>query len=199
MPYEVNWNLDSIFLGGSKSDQFSNHLNEVEDYIHTIKESVASFSAVPSIDDGAPIAELMNKIGETRIHLSQANSFVTCLLAQHSKDPDAVTLRGKIVSFESDFKNVLSKLKVVLANIDQERWVNLIEAKELADYKFILTEWRENTNTALSDDGQSIIADLTVDGYHSWGHFYNALISSMKVHIEVDGNEKQLSMNQEFL
>ena len=196
MPYEVNWNLDSIFLGGSKSDQFINHLNELEDYIHNIKMSVASFSSLPSMSDTVNIAELMNKIGETRIHLSQANSFVTCLLSQDSIDQDAATLRGKIVRFESDFKNELSKVQAVIANIEQERWVNLIEAVELADYKFILTDWRENTITSLSDDGQSLIADLMVDGYHSWGHFYNTLISSMKVNVEVDGIEKQLSIGQ---
>ena len=196
MPYEMNWNLDSIFLGGSKSDQFINHLNKLEDYIHNIKMSVATFGTLPSMSDEANIAELMNKIGETRIHLSQANSFVTCLLSQDSRDQDAATLRGKIVRFESDFKNELSKVQAVIANIEQERWVNLIEAVELADYKFILTDWRENTITSLSDDGQSLIADLMVDGYHSWGHFYNTLISSMKVNVEVDGNEKQLSIGQ---
>lgn len=196
MPYEMNWNLDSIFLGGSKSDQFINHLNELEDYIHNMKMSVASFSALPSMSDAVNIAELMNKIGETRIHFSQANSFVTCLLSQDSRDQDAATLRGKIVRIESDFKNELSKVQAVIANIEQERWVNLIEAVELADYKFILTDWRENTITSLSDDGQSLIADLMVDGYHSWGHFYNTLISSMKVNVEVDGNEKQLSIGQ---
>lgn len=196
MPNEVNWNLDSIFQGGSKSEQFVNHLNELEEYIHNIKRLVASFSVLPTIGDGANIAELMIQIGETRIHLSQANSFITCLLSQNSKDQHAATLRGKIVSFESDFKNALSKVKAVIANIKQERWVNLIEAKELADYKFILTEWHEDTNTSFSDDEQSLIADLMVDGYHSWGHFYNALTSSMKVHIEVDGYEKQLSIGQ---
>lgn len=196
MPYEMNWNLDSIFLGGSKSDQFINHLNELEDYIHNIKISVASFSALPSMSDAVNIAELMNKIGETRIHLSQANSFVTCLLSQDSRDQDAATLRGKIVIFESDFKNELSKVQAVIANIKQEIWGRLIEAKELADYKFILTEWRENTSKHLLDDEQSLIADLMVDGYHSWGHFYNALVNSMKVNVEVDGNEKQLSIGQ---
>lgn len=196
MPYEMNWDLDSIFLGGSKSNQFINHLNELEEYIHTIKRSVASFIALPSIGDAANVAELMNKIGETRIHLSQANSFVTCLLSQDSKDQDAVILRGKIYKFESDFKNELSKVQVVLTNIKQEIWGRLIEAKELADYKFILTEWRENKNTPLSDDEQALIADLMVDGFHSWGHFYNALIGSMKVNIEIDGNKKQLSIGQ---
>lgn len=196
MPYEVNWNLDSIFLGGSKSDQFINHLNELEGHIHNIKRLVASFNALTTIGDGANIAELMTKIGETRIHLSQANSFVTCLLSQNPKNHDAVTLRGKIVKLESDFNNELSKVKVVLANTKQERWVSLIEAKEIADYKFILNEWRENTNSHLSDDEQSLIADLMVDGYHSWGHLYNALVSSLKVNIEVDGKEKQLSIGQ---
>ncbi|MBM7664086.1 pepF/M3 family oligoendopeptidase [Solibacillus kalamii] len=196
MPYEMNWNLDSIFLGGSKSNQFLNHLNELEVHIHNFKRSVASFNAPPATGEGANIAELVSKIGETRIHLSQANSFVTCLLSQNPKDQDAATLRGKILKLESDFKNELSKVKVVLANTKQEIWVSLIEAKELADYKFILNEWRENTHIHLSEDEQSIIADLMVDGYHSWGHFYNALVSSMTVNIEVDGNENQLSIGQ---
>ncbi len=34
------------------------------------------------------------------------------------------------------------------------------------------------------------------DGYHAWGHFYNALISSIKLNVQVDGKEKNLSVGQ---
>ena len=192
----MNWNLDEIFQGGSKSSQFLKHLKQLEVLIQNLKSSVTSFSAPVATDEGANLQNLLEKIGETRIHLSQANSFVTCLLSQNIKDSDAATLRGKIDKLESEFKNELSKVKVVLANIKQDIWKSLMESEELEDYRFILNEWRENTQTHLSDDEQSLIADLMVDGYHSWGHFYNALVSSMKVNVEVEGNEKQLSVGQ---
>ncbi|MFJ7973651.1 M3 family oligoendopeptidase [Psychrobacillus sp. NPDC096389] len=135
-------------------------------------------------------------IGEICVNLSQASSFITCLLAQNTRDQDATTLRGKIATIESDFEKELLKLRKIIANTKQDIWEGLMKAKELEDYKFILNEWRENTNKYLSDEEQNLITDLMADGYHAWGHFYSALVSSINVKVQVEGELKNLSVGQ---
>lgn len=196
MVYLKNWNLDKIFLGGSKSKQFLDYLNQLEVLVSDLERCVKFFNPPILRSEAAKLGNLVVHIGEVSINLSQANSFVTCLLSQNTKDQDAATLRGKVGEIESSFEKELSKVKIILANTEQDVWKFLIETKELEDYRFVLNEWRENRNTHLSDDEQILISDLMADGYHSWGHFYNALVSSINLNIQVDGKEKNLSVGQ---
>ncbi|MEK5147312.1 M3 family oligoendopeptidase [Psychrobacillus sp. FSL K6-4615] len=196
MSYIKNWNLDKIFLGGSNSNQFLDYVKQLEVLVCDLERCVKSFNPPISRNEVANLRNLVVYIGEICINLSQANSFITCLLSQNTKDQDAATLRGKVGQIESNFEKELSKVKIILANTEQDVWEFLIETKELEDYRVVLNEWRENTNTHLSDDEQNLISDLMADGYHSWGHFYNALVSSINLNIQVDGEEKNLSVGQ---
>ncbi len=140
--YKKNWNLDNVFLGGSKSNQFSNHIKLLEVLVCDLKRCVISFTTPISKNEAANLVKLMEYIGEIRNNLSQANSFITCLHSQNTKDQNAVTLRGKVAQIESHFDKELSKVKIMLVNTKQDIWESLIENKELESYKFILNEWR---------------------------------------------------------
>ncbi|MDI2588525.1 M3 family oligoendopeptidase [Psychrobacillus sp. NEAU-3TGS] len=196
MGYQKNWNLDEIFQGESKSDEFFIHLKRLEILLQDLQRCVNSFTTPLATNEVANLLKIVEDIGEVRIHLSQANSFITCLLAQNTKDQEAVSLRGKVAQLVSYFEKEVSKVKKVLANTKQDIWEVLIEARELEDYRFILNEWRENTDMHLSDEEQNLIADLMADGYHAWGHFYTALVGSINVKVQVEGEEKNLSVGQ---
>ena len=196
MGYKKIWNLDKIFIGGSKSNQFVGHIKRLEVLIRDLERNVKSFNTPLARNEAANLGNLIEYIGEVRINLSQAKSFITCLLAQNTKDQDAATLRGTLSQLESHFEKELAKVKIRLANTKQEIWESLIETKELEDYRLILNEWRESADNHLSNIEQNLISDLMADGYHAWGHFYNALVSSINVNVQVDGQEKNLSVGQ---
>lgn len=196
MGYQQIWNLDQIFMGGSKSNQFLDYLERLELLIRDLGKCVKSFNFLIARTDAANLVNLLGSIGVIRVNISHANSFITCLLAQNTKDQDAVTLRGKLARLESHFERELAKVKRGLANIESNIWEILIHTKELAEYKFILNEWREHTVNLLSAQEEDLIADLMADGYHAWGHFYSALVSSISVNVQVDGKEMDLSVGQ---
>lgn len=188
--YQKVWNLDKIFWDRSNSIQFLDYVKRLESLISDFERCDKSFNDPVKTNEVTNLGKLVEYIGEIRVNLSQANSFITCLLAQNTNDQEAATLRGKVAQLESHFEKELSKVKIGLANIKQDIWESLVETKELEDYRFILYEWRENTAKHLSDEEQNLISDLKADGYHAWGHFYNALISSINVNEQVDGEEK---------
>lgn len=193
---QMNWNLDRIFHGGSKSHQFLKHLTELEILIQNLEKSVASFRAPITTDEAANLNKLVEHIGEIRVNLTQANSFIICLISQNTNDQDAVVLRGKVAQLESNFEKELSNVKLILANTNQESWDRLIKTKEIETFRFVLNEWRDHTNKHASEEEQNLIADLMADGYHAWGHFYKALVGSIKLNVQVDGQVKNLSVGQ---
>ncbi|WP_179601513.1 M3 family oligoendopeptidase [Neobacillus driksii] len=194
--YQKVWNLDNIFQGGSKSSQFLDHIKRLEVLVYDLEKCVESFTTPIATNEVVNLVNIVEDIGNIRVNLSQANSFITCLLAQSPKDQDAAILRGKVAQIESRYEKELSKVKNIVTNTKQDVWESLLEMKEVEDYRFILNEWRENIDKHLSNHEHNLISDLMADGYHAWGHFYNALVSSITVNVQVDGKEKNLSVGQ---
>ena len=81
--------MDKIFLGGSKSNQFLDHIKQLEVLVCDSERCVKSFNTPIARNEAANLGNLEKYIGEIRINLSQANSFSTCLLEQNTKDQDA--------------------------------------------------------------------------------------------------------------
>ncbi|WHZ05834.1 M3 family oligoendopeptidase [Neobacillus sp. YX16] len=194
--YPKVWNLDQVFMGGGKSSQFSDHINRLEDLVYELEGSVTSFITPLSTNEVIKVVHLIENIGNIRLYLSQATSFITCLLAQNPKDQDAASLRGKIAQIESRFEKELSKVKKIFTYTKEEVWERLLETEELKEYRFILNEWRENADKNLSEEELNLISDLMVDGYHAWGQFYNDLVSSINVKILINGKDENLSVGQ---
>jgi oligoendopeptidase F len=194
--YPKVWNLEKVFMGGSKSSQFLDHINRIEDLVHELEGNVNSFITPLSTNEVIKVVHLIENIGNIRLYLSQANSFITCLLAQNPKDLDAAILRGKIAQIESRFEKELSKVKKIFTYTKEEVWERLLETEELKEYRFILNEWRENADKNLSEEELNLISDLMVDGYHAWGQFYNDLVSSINVKILINGKDENLSVGQ---
>ncbi|MCM3094331.1 MULTISPECIES: M3 family oligoendopeptidase [unclassified Cytobacillus] len=194
--YSKVWNLDTVFMGGSKSSQFLVHINRLETLVYELEGSIKTLITPLSKKEIIKVVNLIENIGNIRLYLSQAHSFITCLLAENPKDQDAAVLRGEVAKKESRFEKELSKVKKILISIKEDVWEGILETKELQEYRFILNEWRKNVDNILSEEELNLISDLMVDGYHAWGEFYKDLVSSINVKIMINGKEENLSVGQ---
>lgn len=190
------WDLNKLFPDGSESSQFRDHIKQLEINVFEIEEKLNYFIAPQELKDSLLVKFIINCIGEIRIHLSQANSFVTCLLAQNPKDQNAMTLRGKTSSINARVESAIKKFQSVLVNTNQHLWEDILETEALNNYKFILNEWRKKAEIHLPEEEERLISDLMVDGYHAWGQFYNSIISSIKVNVQIEGETKELTVGQ---
>ncbi|MEH6892538.1 hypothetical protein V7024_23335 [Bacillus sp. JJ864] len=164
--YSQVWNLDTLFTGGSESSQLYEHIRQLEAKIYEFEEKLIVFNTPKKISESIKMAALIDFIGDIRINLSQVNSFLTCLLAQNPKDQNAKTLQGKTTVLSTRFESACNKVKIILVKTNQCLWESLLNTDHLANYKFILNEWREEAKTQLSDEEQDLVLDLMVDGYH---------------------------------
>ncbi|MFJ3389391.1 M3 family oligoendopeptidase [Lysinibacillus sp. NPDC086135] len=194
--YRQIWNLDSLFQGGSKSSQLHEHIRYLEQEISEFEEKANSFNVPQKINESINIVVLVEYIGDIRTNISQANSFITCLLAQSPKDQEAIILQGIITTINTRFESALKKVKNTLLKIDYHLWQGLLNTDVLANFKFILNEWREDGETTLSDGEQNLVSDLMVDGYHAWGQFYSSFINNFTIKVQINGEQKNVSVGQ---
>ena len=194
--YSQVWNLDKLYPGESQSSQFHEHIKQLELEVNKFEEKLRFIYTPQELSDSYKVAEVIECIIEIRLNLSEANSFITCLLAQNPKDQNAITLRGKTASINALFESAIKKVQKILINMDQHVWEGVLDTEVLKNYKFILNEWRKKAETNLSDQEETLISELMVDGYHAWGQFYNSLISSIRVNVQIDGEKNELSVGQ---
>ena len=194
--YQEVWDLDKLYPGGSESHQLLEHIEELEDKITELKIKVSNFQPPQEVVDSVKIADLMEYISIVRIHLSQANSFVTCLLAQNPKDGKATSLQGEIGYISASFESLVQKTQKIFQDVEEELWEEMLDTSSLNNYEFIMNEWRKKGEFQLGENEEKLLSDLIVDGYHSWGQFYNALISDIKVNVSIKGKVNELSVGQ---
>jgi oligoendopeptidase F len=190
------WDLDKLFPNGSESSQLREHINQLEFKVSIFEEKLNVLHTPKDINDSYKVADVLDCIADIRINLSQANSFITCLLAQNPMDQKASKLHGKTSALNAVFESALIRLQKVIENTNNHLWEEILDTEVLKDYKCILNEWRRKAGRYLSDKEESLMSDLMVDGYHAWGQFYHSLVSSIKVNVQINGEKNELSFGQ---
>lgn len=190
------WNLDNLFLGGSKSPQFHHHIKQLEIDVTELEEKLNSFNSLLEINGSIGVDSIIKHFAAIQINLSQANSFITCLLAQNTKDQDVITLREVTSSINAQFELIIKKFQSLLLNTSEHLWQNIIDSDALTEHKVVLSEWRKKAEMFLSEQEESLISDLAVDGYHAWRQCYQSLLGSIKIKIQLEEELKELSVGQ---
>lgn len=181
--YEQVWNLDNLFPGGSESPSFDSYVKQLELEINGLEEKLNLFGNLVEMNESLRLESIIKNMGDIQKKLPQANSFITCLTAQNTKDQGVVVLRGVTSVMNARFESVIKKFQHIILETDEGNWTEIIETKALNEYKFILTKWREKGKMLLSGNEERLISDLMMDGYHAWRQFYNSLIGKIKINI----------------
>ena len=194
--YSEVWDLDVFFEGGSNSSELREHLNELDNKL-TLLEDKALEIEVPTSSLAAPgVAKLIELIKDAALNMSQAGAVIGCFLAADTTDKKAISLQGETSTLSARFSTAILKIKQTLAKADMNTWNELMESELLSEFAFILNEWRDEVDLKLSEEEESLITALSVDGYHGWGQLYDLLVGDIKIKIEIDGVEKELSVGQ---
>lgn len=194
--YPQVWDLDVFFPGGSASPELKAHIDNLKPKFDGLKQQVDSL-AVPTSTEAAPeVLAILESVKETLMHMSQAGAVLSCLTAQDTTDREALLLQGQLSGLGANFSPILESFHQKLGKIEQQTFDALVNDTNLNEFKFILTEWREQSKESLSEEEEALISALGVDGYSSWGQMYSMLISDIKVDVVVDGETKTLSVGQ---
>ncbi|MGG3571384.1 M3 family oligoendopeptidase [Bacillus gobiensis] len=190
------WNLDVFFKGGSHSEEFASYLNMIREELSAFHEQVKSFTSPKHAGDINELSAILSLFESVVKKTRQAGAFVSCLQAQNMKDLKANQKRSEITQLSATFHNSLVLFDKKLSEIDKSLWNELMQQEEIKEISYILNERREKVKDRLSVEQETLIQGLAVDGYHSWGDLYNAIVSKIKIPYEDDGETKMLSVGQ---
>lgn len=194
--YLKEWNLTTLFKGGSDSPQLADLMEQMQNEIQQLTGEINYLSLSENHLIEKTVERLLRDLGHIQLTLSQVTSFITCLLAENPKDKKAMALQGKNASVKAAYSSVHHRFQQFLSTIEKTSWDELLETESLKNHRFILSEWRENADSPLSIETENVIADLMVDGYHAWSDLYRSIVNNLRVTIEINGTKTEYSIGQ---
>ncbi|WP_446852088.1 M3 family oligoendopeptidase [Halobacillus faecis] len=188
----MTWDLDSIFNGGSDSNELKEYVRKTERLMDDLEASIRTFTPPKNTDQTGELNQIVEIMQVVSKQLSEFGAFVSCLSAQNVHDRKASMWQSKRSELGARLGNALTEMDQVFVQVDDDVWKSLLNQAPFQAISFVLNERRSLAKDKLEVGKESLINDLGVDGYHAWGQMYDALVA--KLSIEMNG--EKLSVGQ---
>lgn len=197
MKYNINWDMDSVFPGGSTSPQLQKKLDTMEKQLTTFSDNVSHWNwqqDAPTYTEFAAILELQEILS---FGLSEAATFIRGLISADVTDKQAGAVYGKIMEIRSSFSTILTILTKKTVAVPDKEWKNLLSQAPFSEVRFVLDEDRTAGKDLLSEEEEALINSLSLDGFNGWGDHYNTIVSTIEIPFtEKDDTTTLLSAGQ---
>ncbi|MCB9078934.1 MAG: M3 family oligoendopeptidase [Anaerolineaceae bacterium] len=182
MSINVNWDLDSIFEGGSQSSALADFLARLTTDLDTL---AAADRLAPLTDESqsAWVAAIQT-LFDLGARLNQASSFIGCLVSQNVKDEKALQLMGQTEQLGAKLGALWTRFQAAFAEQDDTDWTNLVTQTDLHNVTFYLNKSRELARQKMAPELETLANDLATDGYHAWGRLYDIISGDKEVEFE---------------
>ncbi|WP_297076132.1 M3 family oligoendopeptidase [uncultured Enterococcus sp.] len=197
MHYAINWDLDSIFKGGSESEALTKRLAQLSEQITAYQQTIEAWT----IDETTPdtIATILQKEEVCSNGFSQCGSFIGALLSSDVNDQKAKLLMGELSAKSPVFQSAHTLFAKKLTQITDGVWSTITTSDALTDVAFRLNEMRRDGLELLSEAEENIIHTLALDGLNAWSEHYDTIVATIAIPFtDKEGHEQTLSAGQAF-
>ncbi|WP_017211738.1 M3 family oligoendopeptidase [Clostridium beijerinckii] len=188
---ELNWSLKEIYPSFD-GDEFKQDLNKLTDIIEEINKW--ALEATKNKDNLVEkLEDYINKFTKVTDLSSRISIFINLSLSVNTKDKNALR-----------YSDILEKklTNLIGSSVKFERYISSIEgldeiiskSKLLKEHEFMLKNIVEQSQYLLSDQEESIIANMKNTGSNAWAKLKDNLISTLLVEIEEDNEIKHIPL-----
>ena len=196
IPPAPRWDLDSIFPGGSGSPQYKSFCEKVR---LSLSEANENFQRLPRKLDSKSSGEWEAFILQLQDILENARlvkAFAGMLGAQDVSDSGANAAEATGDELFSEWTKLKSALEALSLSQSDQAWKKLVTSAKLKPVRFFLDELREQANSKMPVEQESLALDLGVSGYHAWNRVYDKLAGELRAEFPIEGQVRRISMGQ---
>ncbi|MCK4632468.1 MAG: M3 family oligoendopeptidase [candidate division Zixibacteria bacterium] len=196
IPPAPQWDLDSIFPGGSKSVEFKKHREKVKNDLVVTK---AMLDKLPTtLEDGniQQWADFVLKWQAACEDTGLVLSFSGCLASADVSDNEADAIYSEGFVYYSQCEKIGTQFEALAMKQSDEIWGKLVAHPDLVPVRFCLDEIREIARSKMSVELESLALDLSVNGFHAWNQIYDKMAGELRVDFQQDGKTENISMGQ---
>ncbi|OUZ17788.1 M3 family oligoendopeptidase [Enterococcus cecorum] len=191
MKYAINWDLESIFAGGSSSESLQQELQQISTKMKEFHQLVDAFTP-NSENQVEALTDILAVHEEIQKSFTECGSFIEALNSANIHDQQAKLLTGQLYSNLPAFQLATTILNKKFASYSEEEWQNLMT--HFSQIAFRLSEMRRDGQELLDEQSENIINTLALDGQSAWSQHYDTIVAS----IQIPFNGEMLSAGQAF-
>lgn len=198
MTYSINWNLETIFPGGSQSKALQERMTLLTEQITNYRTHVDEWTPGGE-GTAAGLTALLELSATISQGFSQCGSFINALLSANVNDNQAKLLSGDLYAKLPALQSAQTVFSKKLTEISEDDWQTLMTDPSLAPVAFRLSEIRRDGKELLSEAEENIINTLSLDGVNAWSQHYDTIVAGIEIPFtQEDGTTITLSAGQAF-
>ncbi|MCC5889661.1 MAG: M3 family oligoendopeptidase [Alkalibacterium sp.] len=194
MSTQLTWNMDSVFKGGSESDELQAFIGKIDEDISHAKELISDWNA--ENPDASRLNQFLDKREKAYDGLSEASTFARGLHSANVEDAAAAKVVNQLSHTGSRMSEVETLFMKKLKQVEDSKWETLLEDDQLVKSAFNLSEKRDQGKKLLSEKEEKIIQQLSLDGLEGMNNIYQSLVNSVRIPYEENGEVTTLSAGQ---
>ena len=196
IPPAPRWDLESIFSGGSSSEEYKKFRESVKKRLgnseKTIKELHTGLDSSTQDSWVEFILEWQSLIED----LELISAFASCLNSQDVTDSEADVIESEANVFFSNWEKLYAELEALSLKQSDDAWQALTNDSRIKEIQFFLNEMREKAKSKMPVEMESLALELSVNGYHAWDQLYGKMSGELKVDFEENGKTTTMSLGQ---
>ena len=170
------WNLDILY----KSFDDEAFLADMKTFEEKIAELIALEKKGGDLDHLTLIREFIKVQNDLNHYASKLFIYCNLRYSANTADGEAASTMGVLMGKLSATAGASAALNKLIAGI--ENLESLIkENADLKEYKFYLTQIKEESKHLLTDEEESLFAEMNISGASAWSDLQSSLTSTLKV------------------
>ncbi|MBW2416425.1 MAG: hypothetical protein JRG76_18155, partial [Deltaproteobacteria bacterium] len=165
---------------------------------------LADVRAAPPISDASldAWAALLGRVEDASLRTRHLSGYLGCIAAADALDQAIQRDTARVASLEAELQKVNVAVRAALRDLDDATFDRLTAHASLSGAAYHLTRLRRRAQWSMSEDLETLAADLAVTGIHAWGRLYGQVSGKLEFDLAVDGQETRrlpVSMTRTFL
>lgn len=188
---DSKWSLKELY-DSFKDEKFQNDIKSLDGHIEKLN-NLADSICESHKDEVSKLENYIRELQDFSAYIDELGSFINLTISVESKNTEALKysdILDQKLSLLAVFDTRMSKWISEIENIDSI----IGESKLLREHEFFIKEIVRKNSHILSENEESIIAQMKNNGSTAWAKYKDLLISNHKVEIEVDGELKKLPL-----
>lgn len=196
MTKAMNWDMESVFPGGSHSEVLQARIKELDHLIDELLIQISEWDPSKDYPDYLNFASFLDKREMISNGLSEARTFSRGLFSSNTSDTQAAKVVNQLSTVSSQLSEVETLFMKKLKTIPSTEWDQLISKAPFQKSSFSLQEKRKKGQKLLSEDEEKVIQKLSLDGLNGFGNMYQTIVNSVSVPFLINDELTYLSAGQ---
>lgn len=196
LPPAPKWDLDSIFPGGSKSDEFKKFREQVKADLKKAEQLTSALKTGLTSDTKNNWIEFIGVFESVCEDIELVISFANALASADVSDSTASNIVSEGYLYLSRWEKLKTEFESAAMKQSDSAWNDLMADDKIKPIEFFLNELRDIAQNKMPVEMEKLASELAVNGYHGWDHLYGKLAGDLKVTWKDDSGEKEISLGQ---